>query len=313
MSMIITNAGRNAVAAALANNTPITVTHIAFGSADRFPTGGETALTTEVIRKAVLNYGVTEDGKTYFDARLEADDGPFVLYEIGLFDASGTLLFIGRINGFNKLVMVDQPITLDMRAYVLTSQFQNVVVQVDTSFAFVSAERRIIAGAGLTGGGDLSADRTLGLDFAALDALAAVDVHLVDDTMVIWDESAAAFKSFNMDAIGETIFATQRFVDALSVRGRWLLKSAAYTAKAGERIAADVTGGAWTLTLPAVPEPGDTVTVAVIDGDVAANNLTVAGGGNDVMGDTDLVIDVAIEAVPATVPLVFNGSEWRIA
>lgn len=309
MSMIITNAGRDAVAAALANNVPITVAEIAFGTADRYPTGGETALTTEVIRKAVLNHGVTEDGKTFFDARLEADDGPFVLYEIGLFAGDGTLLFVGRIEGFNKLVMADQPVTLDMRAYVLTSQFQNVVVQIDTSFAFVSAERRVIAGRGLSGGGDLSQDRTLDLDFAGLDALAAGAIHLTDDTLVIWDASAAAFKSVSLDTISEKVLGTSRFADALVSGGRWLLKSAPYTAKAGERIAADVSGGAWQLDLPADPAAGDVVTVSVIEGDVTANNLTIGGNGNTVQGDTALLVDVQF----ATVPLVFSGTEWRIA
>ncbi|MBQ4826553.1 phage tail protein [Leisingera sp. HS039] len=309
MSMIITNAGRNAVAAALANNVPITVAEIAFGTENRYPTGGETALTAEVIRKPVMNYGTTEDGKTFFDARLEADDGPFVLYEIGLFDGDGTLLFVGRIEGFNKLVMADQPVTLDMRVYVLTSQFQNVVVQIDTSFAFVSAERKISAGNGLSGGGDLSQDRELALDFSGLGALAAAAIHLTDDTLVVWDASAAQFKSLNMDAVTEKVLGTTRFASALVSGGRWLLKAAAYTAKSGERIAADVSVGAWQLDLPAAPVAGDVVTVAVIDGDVTADNLTINGNGNNVQGDAALVVDVAL----ATVPLVFSGTEWRIA
>ncbi len=315
--MIITNAGRNAVAAALANNTPITVTEIAFGTADRFPTGGESALTSEVLRKAVLTHGVTEDGKSFFDARLEAEDGPFVLYEIGLFDAAGTLLFIGRIEGFNKLVMLDQPVTLDMRVYVLTSQFQNVVVQIDTSFAFVPAARTITASGGLSGGGDLSQDRELSLDFGSLDLAVAGAVDLTEDTLVLYDASEQAFRALNMDVLAQATLGTAHFATAaaeeIAGKARWLLKSAAYTASPGDRVAADVSGSAWQLDLPAAPEAGDSVIISVVDGDVTTNNLTIDGNGATVMGDATLAIDTAIGSVPATILLVFTGSEWRIA
>tara|TARA_R100001369_G_scaffold83666_1_gene116073 strand:- start:326 stop:1270 length:945 start_codon:yes stop_codon:yes gene_type:complete len=313
MSMIITNAGRNAIAQALANNTTITVAHIAFGTANRHPTGGETALTTEVIRKAVLNYGVTEDGKTYFDARLEAADGPFVIYEIGLFSSTGTLLFIGRIEGFNKLVMVDQPITLDMRAYVLASQFENIVVKIDTSFAFVSAARKVTGGKVIKGGGDLSADRDFDLDFSDLDELSAASIHLTDDTMVIWDASAGDFKSLNMDAVSEKVLSSARFASALVSGGRWILKSAAYTAKAGERIRANVSGGSWQLNLPAVAVAGDTVIAAVSGGVKAGPMLTIAGNGNNIHGDPSMLVNVFAGSASVELALIFDGSEWKVS
>ncbi|NSY36878.1 hypothetical protein [Leisingera sp. ANG59] len=95
---------------------------------------------------------------------------------------------------------------------------------------------------------------------------------------------------------------------AVTGASRFAVKSAAYTAVAGEKIAADVTGGAWQLDLPASPAAGDAVTVAVIDGDVTANNLTISGNGNTVQGDATLIVDVA----RATVTLIYNGTEWRI-
>jgi hypothetical protein len=213
MSMLITNAGQSAVAQALADGTPITVTEVAFGTEDRHPTGGETALTTEVVRKPVLASGV--DGqKTYFDARLEAEDGPYVLYEVGLFDDAGTLLFIGRMEGFNKLVLADQPITLDTRIHVLTSQFQNVVVQIDTSFAFVPATRRVDTGGGLAGGGDLSGDRTLKLDIGTLDAIAGADVDPATDTFALRDADdggSPAHKAITTEELAKAVKAAAGF------------------------------------------------------------------------------------------------------
>jgi hypothetical protein len=90
---------------------------------------------------------------------------------------------------------------------------------------------------------------------------------------------------------------------------RWLVKSAAYTVVAGEKIAADVSGGAWTLTLPLTPVSGAVVMVSVIDGDAKTNNLTIDGNGNNIQGDTTLIYDVPL----ATVWLVYNNTEWRLA
>jgi hypothetical protein len=90
---------------------------------------------------------------------------------------------------------------------------------------------------------------------------------------------------------------------------RWLVKSEAYTAVAGEKIAADVSAGAWALTLPLTPILGAVVMVSVIDGDAATNNLTIDGNGNNIQGDTTLIYDVPL----ATVWLVYNNTEWRLA
>jgi hypothetical protein len=90
---------------------------------------------------------------------------------------------------------------------------------------------------------------------------------------------------------------------------RWLTKSTTYTASSGEKIAADVTAGAWTLTLPPSPSSGDVVMVSVIDGDAKTNNLTIDGNGNNIYGDTTLIYDVPL----STVWLVYNNTEWRLA
>ena len=97
--------------------------------------------------------------------------------------------------------------------------------------------------------------------------------------------------------------------EAISVSQKWLLHSSAYTASPGDQIAADVSGGAWTLTLPASPSAGDAVTVAVIAGDAEANNLTVDGNGADIVGEASAVLDISLRAVA----FVFDGVEWRVS
>ena len=107
-----------------------------------------------------------------------------------------------------------------------------------------------------------------------------------------------------------------RTAQAIAVLGggggsSWKLKSSAYTAIAGDRVAANVSGSAWTLTLPASPAAGDFIDLAVIDGDASVNNLTISGNGNNIHGDTTLVIDLPLS--PVNVSLIYNNTEWRIA
>jgi len=72
-----------------------------------------------------------------------------------------------------------------------------------------------------------------------------------------------------------------------------------------------VSGSAWTLTLPASPVAGDFIDLAVIDGDASVNNLTISGNGNNIQGDTTLVMDLSLS--PVDVSLIYNNTEWRIA
>ena len=75
------------------------------------------------------------------------------------------------------------------------------------------------------------------------------------------------------------------------------------------RNACDVSSAAFTLTLPTVPGTGDFVEIRQIAGDFSVNNLTVAGNGKNINGDTTLIVDVAY----AQLALVYNGTEWRVS
>lgn len=95
---------------------------------------------------------------------------------------------------------------------------------------------------------------------------------------------------------------------AVVAASRFTVRTGAYTATAGEKVAADVTGGAWQLDLPGAPVTGDKVAVSVIGGDPEANPLTVDGNGNTVEGDGALAMNLRF----VQVSLIFNGTEWRI-
>lgn len=118
--MLLTNAGRNAIAAALADDTPIVVSELGLGEANRYPTGGESALVNEVLRKPVLGTANLADGTTEFLATVGAGEGPYHFYEVGLFDSAGALLFIGRCD-LAKPAFEEQTMSLDIRVKVVTS------------------------------------------------------------------------------------------------------------------------------------------------------------------------------------------------
>lgn len=68
---------------------------------------------------------------------------------------------------------------------------------------------------------------------------------------------------------------------------RWLIKTAAYTAAAADRIQADtLTTGAFTITLPAIAVIGDSIEIADANGNWATNNLTIDRNGLKINGGT---------------------------
>ena len=64
------------------------------------------------------------------------------------------------------------------------------------------------------------------------------------------------------------------------------VKTANYTAVAGQGIFANTSGGAWTLTLPASPSVGDEVTIVDYAGSFSSENLTIDRNGSPLDGGT---------------------------
>jgi phage-related tail fiber protein len=308
---MLTVSGRAAVAAALANNTALDVADIAWGAGTRAITGGEVSLQDETGRAPINAQGVDPDNANvgFFRNQFAAEDGPFVIGEAGLFSSDGTMLAI-----VTYPVPFSKPLNFALTFDILVAfdNLENLIINVQSAEAFVPAERAISAGEGLEGGGDLSQDRSIKLNFSGFSALAASAINLTNDTMVIWDQSVGAFKTVNLDVVAEKVLSTTRFADAVSVRGRWLIKSAAYTAKAGERVWADVSAGAWLLNLPAAPVAGDVVDFKINGGAEGGPYLTFDGNGKNINGDATMLVDHTAGDLPVSGKLIYIGTEWRV-
>lgn len=98
-----------------------------------------------------------------------------------------------------------------------------------------------------------------------------------------------------------TQVATTAFVTgALATAGlpAWLVKTAAYTAVSKDRILANTSAGAFTITLPASPVAGQEVTISDAGGAFGTYNLTIARNGSNIIGQAqDLALDVSNQTV----------------
>jgi len=89
------------------------------------------------------------------------------------------------------------------------------------------------------------------------------------------------------------------------------VKTANYTASAGEGIFANTSGGAWTLTLPGSPSQGDEVSFIDYAGTFDTNNLTIGRNGNPIQGAAaDLT--VSTERAANTLVYVDGTQGWLL-
>jgi hypothetical protein len=132
---LMTTIGRAKEAAALANGTPIQITHIAIGDGSTIPSGGETELYHEVARKTISANGIVigATNTAYFDCFLSAAEGPYTIREAGLYDSEGDLIAIARYDPpINKPVPASgQVIEATIRLEVAFSDTANIVVVID--------------------------------------------------------------------------------------------------------------------------------------------------------------------------------------
>lgn len=92
--------------------------------------------------------------------------------------------------------------------------------------------------------------------------------------------------------------------DINSVTNIPIQKIANYTAKSGDYILADTTGGSFTLTLPASPAVSDAV--HVLGNGWATNNLIIGRNGQTIMG----VADDLLCSFGGDLTFVFVGGTW---
>lgn len=198
---ILTAYGRNKEAECIANGTPLVLTEIAFGDGDRIPAGGEISLQNELVRKPIAARGVVEGtpNASYFDALLEAADGPYVIREGGLFDDTGGMVAIVKYDPVvNKPIAASgQSAEAQMRMVVAFTDLQNLILQINAIGSYVPSERRIETDDGVGGGGDLSEDRTFKLAVQDLDEISGDQVSEAQgniDWIPLRDSSAGNHK-----------------------------------------------------------------------------------------------------------------------
>ena len=87
----------------------------------------------------------------------------------------------------------------------------------------------------------------------------------------------------------------------------WVIKTAAYTAVAGDGVMVDTDSAAITITLPAAGALGDFVRIMDATGNAATYNITVARNGNNIQG---AAADLTIATNRAAIGLVYvNATE----
>jgi len=91
----------------------------------------------------------------------------------------------------------------------------------------------------------------------------------------------------------------------------WLTKTGTYTAFAGDKIFANTSGGAFTITLPASPTVGDEIRFVDVNNTFDTNNLTVGRNSEKIDGTT---ADLTVATEGAAFALVYSGSSfgWKL-
>ena len=91
----------------------------------------------------------------------------------------------------------------------------------------------------------------------------------------------------------------------------WLTKTGTYTAFAGDKIFANTTSGAFTITLPASPTIGDEIRFVDVANTFDTNNLTVGRNSEKIDGAT---ADLTVATEGAAFALVYSGSSfgWKL-
>jgi hypothetical protein len=89
----------------------------------------------------------------------------------------------------------------------------------------------------------------------------------------------------------------------------WVSKTAAYTAVAGDRISANTTAAAFTITLPATPAAFTEIVIADHYDQWATRNLTIARNNQNIEG---LAENLVCNVAGLQITLRYEGTTWRV-
>ncbi|MBF57742.1 MAG: hypothetical protein CME80_08490 [Halomonas sp.] len=137
--------------------------------------------------------------------------------------------------------------------------------------------------------------------------IGALYFNTANNTMRQWGIGSAWSDSYaTVDLEGDASGAIDMLGNALNIR--WSTKTAAYAAVKGDRLLANTSAGAFTITLPSAPSSGDEVWFADPGASWATNNLTVDGNGNSIDGEATFTANLNKGYFAA----IYNGAAWVI-
>ena len=135
-----------------------------------------------------------------------------------------------------------------------------------------------------------------------------------DAVLTIYDEaSTTRTGQFNLGSItaGQNRVLTWPDTNGRIALSNYAVVTTAQTLAAGSVVAADTTAGAFTVTLPASPANGDTVSILDYAGTFDTNNLTIARNGSNI---ESLAENMDCNLEDAAFSLVYVGSTvgWKV-
>jgi hypothetical protein len=156
-----------------------------------------------------------------------------------------------------------------------------------------------------------SSDITAALTYVPVATGAYTSSGLTMSTGRLLGRSTAATGAAEEIAIGTGLSLSAGTLTATGGGGAtaWAIKTASYTAVSGDHLAADTSGGVFTVALPAAPTAGNYVEFADGGGAFGVNNLTISRNGSTIMGLSE---DMTLSTNNISVGLVYNGTTWRI-
>lgn len=125
-------------------------------------------------------------------------------------------------------------------------------------------------------------------------------------TTTLNDKQAALVSGTNIKTVnGVTLLGSG---DLVVGGASWSKKTANYTAVSGDKLIADSSAGTFTITLPASPSLGNSVSIT--DGaSWDTTNVTVARNGSTIEGVAD---DVLLNVKGISVDFIFDGTTWQV-
>lgn len=147
-----------------------------------------------------------------------------------------------------------------------------------------------------------------GSDFSASTAAGAVTVHLPEASPTVTGGKV----SNTTQSLSGSKTLNSEFITAAGRRRYVRVHAAPATVTVAQNLDDIIvvnkdTAGATTVTLPAAPLTGQTITIKDGKGDAASNNISISGNGKNIDGATPLTLSGAYDVRT----LVYNGTEWN--